>query len=217
MRKAVKDSEVEVQEVGTKIKWFKALEIHELQNAIEKGKIKIKKHVDIRKMSIIRVDHVTINIQIDDVIYKLEDNTNNNYIAEWKKGPGHFIRKDIRKGTVVLSGKEIGPYVEICYASKDGFLKKALIRVAYELTDSELTEEGLVEEIKKWDSYNILHGKIQGLYYTIIKIVGANEDYSKKEILTKDIENLEELAATTDFVEYQAEDSTVEESSNPLF
>lgn len=197
-----------------KIKWFKAVDINELQNAILKKKYKIKKQVDISKMKMIRIDHVTISIDNSDVIYSLEDITNNNYIADWKQGPGKFIRKDIKKNMVIRPNVDFGPYVEICYSSKEGFLKKALIRIAYELQNPDLTEEQLKDEILEWEKYHLLNGKINNLDYTIIKIVGADENYSKKEILSRTIENLEDLA-TTDFVEYQEEPE--DDSQTALF
>jgi hypothetical protein len=218
-KKAEEAAIAEVEKNKVKIKWFKTPEVKELQEAIDKNKIKIKKKVDIASIKCLRIDHVTLSISKEDVMYQLDDLTNNHYMNEWKQGPGRWIRKDVKNfaaGRRTFADSDYGPYMEICYASKDGFLKKALIRLILEFS-TDMTEEEFKDKKKDLEDNNILNGKFNRIPYSIIKIVGANEEYAKREIISKDVEDLESLSATTDFVDYKPEESSVEENSIPLF
>lgn len=198
-----------------KFKWFKSNDIKALQEAIDKMKFKIRQPVDIRTYKIFRIDYVSISINGNDVIYSIDESVNNHYIDEWKKGPGGFIRNDIKRGQLYLSMD--GTYKEIIYANKEGYLLKALIRIypEYRLDCSEEDSKKFFEEQGEIGN---LHGKFENKWFTIIKIVGANEDYSKREIVEKETEEDSTIDySTTDFSDYQPEEDVPEEQQLALF
>lgn len=198
-----------------KFKWHKVNDVKALQEAIDGMKFKIKQPVDIRTYKVFRIDYVSISINENEVMYSIDESVNNHYIAEWKKGPGGFIRKDIKRGRLFLSHD--GTYKEIIYANQEGYLLKALIRVYPEYRE-DCNEEDFKKFFEEQEEIGNLHGKFENKWFTIIKIVGANEDYSKREIVEKEIEEDSDIDySTTDFSDYQPEEDTPEEQQSALF
>lgn len=198
-----------------KFKWHKVNDVKALQEAIDGMKFKIKQPVDIRIYKVFRLDHVSISINENEVMYSIDESVNNHYIDEWKKGPGGFIRKDIKRGRLYLSMD--GTYKEIIYANQEGYLLKALIRVYPEYRE-DCSEEDSKKFFEEQEEIGNLHGKFENKWFTIIKIVGANEDYSKREIVEKETEEDSDIDySTTDFSDYQPEEDTPEEQQSALF
>lgn len=198
-----------------KFKWHKVNDVKALQEAIDGMKFKIKQPVDIRTYKVFRLDHVSISINENEVMYSIDESVNNHYIDEWKKGPGGFIRKDIKRGRLYLSMD--GTYKEIIYANQEGYLLKALIRVYPEYRE-DCSEEVSKKFFEEQEEIGNLHGKFENKWFTIIKIVGANEDYSKREIVEKETEEDSDIDySTTDFSDYQPEEDTQEEQQSALF
>lgn len=198
-----------------KFKWHKVNDVKALQEAIDGTKFKIKQPVDIRTYKVFRLDHVSISINENEVMYSIDESVNNHYIDEWKKGPGGFIRKDIKRGRLYLSMD--GTYKEIIYANQEGYLLKALIRVYPEYRE-DCNEEDIKKFFEEQEEIGNLHGKFENKWFTIIKIVGANEDYSKREIVEKETEEDSDIDySTTDFSDYQPEEDTPEEQQSALF
>lgn len=198
-----------------KFKWHKVNDVKALQEAIDGMKFKIKQPVDIRTYKVFRLDHVSISINENEVMYSIDESVNNHYIDEWKKGPGGFIRKDIKRGRLYLSMD--GTYKEIIYANQEGYLLKALIRVYPEYRE-DCSEEDSKKFFEEQEEIGNLHGKFENKWFTIIKIVGANEDYSKREIVEKETEEDSDIDySTTDFSDYQPEEDAPEEQQSALF
>lgn len=215
----MKKSTEEKPEKETKIKWFSAKDLNELQTAIAKGRIKVTKHFDLSSLASIRIDRVLAVPAYDSskkawsLVYNIDQDTNNAYMREWKKGPGRFLKQDFIN---LSKGKTTGnsdAYMEIFYVSKEKFIKKALIRKINAVEDE--SEENRKAREEDYDSNGLLNGEIDGVKYSVIKIVGGNENYSKREIVSK-IEDFKELNEKVE--EYENQEASQDEiQQEPLF